>query len=272
MPKAGLELAVLDAALRAEGRSLGEYLGAERDRVPSGVSVGLQADPAALVEAVGGYLDEGYVRIKIKIKPGRDVGDTAAVRDAFGAIPLQVDANSAYTLADVDALERARPVRPAADRAAAAGGRPRRPRDPRASACARPCASTSRSSRSRRRPTRSPSGRRRSSTSRPDGSAATSRRCASTTWRAAPACRCGAAACSRPASAAPPTRRSRRCRASRCRATSRRHRASTPATSSPSPRCSRTGTCACPPAPGIGVEIDHDALEEFTVARETVRR
>ena len=104
MAKAGLELAVLDAALRAEGRSLGEYLGAERDRVPSGVSVGIQRDPAALVDAVGGYLDEGYVRIKIKIKPGRDVADTAAVREAFGAIPLQVDANSAYTLADVDTL------------------------------------------------------------------------------------------------------------------------------------------------------------------------
>ena len=73
MAKAGLELAVLDAALRAEARPLGEYLGAERDRVPSGVSVGIQRDPAALVEAVGGYLDEGYVRIKIKIKPGRDI-------------------------------------------------------------------------------------------------------------------------------------------------------------------------------------------------------
>jgi len=104
MVKAGLELAVLDAALRAEDRSLGEYLGAAVDRVPSGVSVGIQRDPAALVEAVGGYLDDGYVRIKIKIKPGRDVADTAAVRDAFGAIPLQVDANSAYTLADVDTL------------------------------------------------------------------------------------------------------------------------------------------------------------------------
>jgi O-succinylbenzoate synthase len=68
------------------------------------VSVGIQRDPAALVDTVGRYLDEGYVRIKIKIKPGRDVGDTAAVRDAFGAIPLQVDANSAYTLADVDTL------------------------------------------------------------------------------------------------------------------------------------------------------------------------
>ncbi|WP_019181945.1 o-succinylbenzoate synthase [Microbacterium yannicii] len=104
MAKAGLELAALDAALRAEGRPLGEYLGAVRDRVPSGVSVGIQRDPAALAEAVGGYLDEGYVRIKIKIKPGRDVADTAAVRDAFGSIPLQVDANSAYTLADAATL------------------------------------------------------------------------------------------------------------------------------------------------------------------------
>ncbi len=104
MVKGGLELAILDAALRTEGRSLGAYLGAVRDRVPSGVSVGIQRDPAAMVEAVGGYLDEGYVRIKIKIKPGRDVADTAAVREAFGAIPLQVDANSAYTLADIDTL------------------------------------------------------------------------------------------------------------------------------------------------------------------------
>ncbi|MFF7682264.1 o-succinylbenzoate synthase [Microbacterium sp. NPDC007973] len=104
MAKAGLELAVVDAALRAEGRSFAQYLGAVHDRVPSGVSVGIQRDPAALVDAVGGYLDEGYVRIKIKIKPGRDIDDTAAVREAFGGIPLQVDANSAYTLADADTL------------------------------------------------------------------------------------------------------------------------------------------------------------------------
>lgn len=104
MAKAGLELAVLDAALRATGRPLGEYLGAVRDRVPSGVSVGIQRDAATLVDVVRGYLDEGYVRIKIKIKPGRDVAETAAVREAFGAIPLQVDANSAYSLADGDVL------------------------------------------------------------------------------------------------------------------------------------------------------------------------
>ncbi|MGZ0712428.1 o-succinylbenzoate synthase (plasmid) [Coraliomargarita sp. W4R53] len=104
MVKAGLELAILDAALRAEARSFGEYIGAERDRVPSGVSVGIQRDPQALVDAVGGYLDEGYVRIKIKIKPGRDIKDTAAVRAAYGDIPFQVDANSAYSLADIETL------------------------------------------------------------------------------------------------------------------------------------------------------------------------
>jgi len=104
MAKAGLELAVLDAALRAEGRSFADHLGAVRDRVPSGVSVGIQRDPRALVDTVAGYLDEGYVRIKIKIKPGRDLDDTAAVRAAFGGIPLQVDANSAYTLADAALL------------------------------------------------------------------------------------------------------------------------------------------------------------------------
>ncbi len=104
MVKAGLELAVLDASLRSEGRSLGSYLGAERDRVPSGVSVGIQRDPGALVDTVAGYLEEGYARIKIKIKPGRDIADTAAVREAFGTVDLQVDANSAYTLADADTL------------------------------------------------------------------------------------------------------------------------------------------------------------------------
>lgn len=104
MAKAGLEMAVLDAALRTQSRSLAEYLGAAADRVPAGVSVGIQPNPADLVDAVGGYLSQGYRRVKIKIRPGRDVADTAAVRDAFGDIPLQVDANAAYTLADADIL------------------------------------------------------------------------------------------------------------------------------------------------------------------------
>jgi O-succinylbenzoate synthase len=104
MAKAGLEMAVLDAALRTESRTLSEYLGAVTDRIPAGVSVGIQPSPAALVETVARYLGQGYRRVKIKIRPGRDIADTAAVRDAFGDIPLQVDANAAYTLADAELL------------------------------------------------------------------------------------------------------------------------------------------------------------------------
>ena len=104
MAKAGVELALWDLLGRREGRSLRELLGGRRDGVEVGVSVGLQASPAALVETVARYLDQGYGRIKIKIKPGRDVADAEAVRRAFPHIRLQVDANSAYTLKTAAAL------------------------------------------------------------------------------------------------------------------------------------------------------------------------
>ena len=104
MAKASLEMAVLDAELRERGESLAHWLGATRDRVPSGVSVGIQASVPELVDVVGGYLSEGYVRIKIKIKPGWDIEPVRALREAFGDIPLQVDANSAFTLADAGTL------------------------------------------------------------------------------------------------------------------------------------------------------------------------
>jgi O-succinylbenzoate synthase len=64
------------------------------------VSVGIQPSISALLDTVQGYLDAGYVRIKLKIKPGWDVEPVRAVRERFGDIPLQVDANTAYTLAD----------------------------------------------------------------------------------------------------------------------------------------------------------------------------
>jgi o-succinylbenzoate synthase len=106
MPKAALELALLDAQLRLQERSLASYLGVDRDTVPSGVSVGIQPSIACLLEVVGAYLDAGYVRIKLKIKPGWDVEPVAAVRETYGDIPLQVDANAAYTLADAHLLAR----------------------------------------------------------------------------------------------------------------------------------------------------------------------
>jgi o-succinylbenzoate synthase len=110
MAKAALELGVLDAELRAQGRPLARELGAVRDRVPCGVSVGIMDSIGELLDAVDGYLQAGYVRIKLKIEPGWDVAPVAAVRERFGAdMLLQVDANAAYTVADARHLARLDP-------------------------------------------------------------------------------------------------------------------------------------------------------------------
>ena len=101
MAKSALESAVLDAQLRAAGQSLGHYLGAVRPAVDSGVSVGIMRSVPELLDAVAGYIEAGYLRIKLKIEPGWDIAPVRAVRERFGdAMLLQVDANAAYTLAD----------------------------------------------------------------------------------------------------------------------------------------------------------------------------
>ncbi|WP_433237022.1 o-succinylbenzoate synthase [Streptosporangium sp. CA-135522] len=105
MAKAALETAVLDAQLRATGQPLASFLGAAADRVPCGVSVGIMNSIPELLDAVAGYLDEGYIRIKLKIEPGWDLAPVRAVRERFGEqVLLQVDANAAYTLADAPRL------------------------------------------------------------------------------------------------------------------------------------------------------------------------
>lgn len=103
--KAGVEMALWDVFGKRDGQSLRAMLGGELDRVPVGVSVGLQESPAALVAVVQKYLDDGYRRVKIKIKPGRDCGDAGAVRRAFPSVQLQVDANSAFTLESAATLK-----------------------------------------------------------------------------------------------------------------------------------------------------------------------
>jgi O-succinylbenzoate synthase len=110
MAKAALEMAVLDAELRTLGRSFAGELGAVVDRVPSGVSVGIHDTVPALLDAVDGYLTEGYVRIKLKIEPGWDLEPVRAVRERFGDdVLLQVDANTAYSLGDARHLARLDP-------------------------------------------------------------------------------------------------------------------------------------------------------------------
>jgi O-succinylbenzoate synthase len=104
MAKAAVELAVLDAELRAVGRPFADEIGSVKDAVPSGVSVGIMNSIPELLTAVEGYLEQGYVRIKLKIEPGWDIAPVRAVREKFGDIPLQVDANTAYTLGDARLL------------------------------------------------------------------------------------------------------------------------------------------------------------------------
>ncbi|HEX9683569.1 MAG TPA: o-succinylbenzoate synthase [Acidimicrobiales bacterium] len=105
MAKAALEMAVLDAELRADGESLAARLGGVRDRVEVGVAVGFEPSIEALLEVIAGHVDDGYRRVKLKIAPGWDVEPVAAVRERFGHdLALQVDANSSYAGADRSAL------------------------------------------------------------------------------------------------------------------------------------------------------------------------
>jgi O-succinylbenzoate synthase len=105
MSKAAVEMAAWDMAARADGVSLSRKLGGSRDAVRVGVSVGIKPDDAALHEQVAGFIEDGYARVKIKIKPGRDVEMLAGLREAFPDISFMADANSAYTLDDVDRLK-----------------------------------------------------------------------------------------------------------------------------------------------------------------------
>lgn len=106
MAKAAIEAAVLDAHLRMTSVSLAAYLGVTRSMVPAGVAVGIAAGADELVEAVAVRVDEGYRRVKLKIGPDRDVEWVAAVRAAFPALELHVDANGAYSLATAPTLQR----------------------------------------------------------------------------------------------------------------------------------------------------------------------
>jgi O-succinylbenzoate synthase len=102
MAKATLVNGLLDAELRAQRRPLASYLGGVRDRVECGVSVGIADSVDVLLEQVDGYLAEGYRRVKLKIEPGADVERVRAVRERHPEVPLSVDANAAYALADLE--------------------------------------------------------------------------------------------------------------------------------------------------------------------------
>jgi len=104
MAKAAVEMAAWDLFAKQRGEPLGRTLGGTRDRIASGVSIGIQRSLDDLAAKVERELAAGYQRIKIKIKPGWDLSAVETVRARFGAIPLMVDANAAYTMADADHL------------------------------------------------------------------------------------------------------------------------------------------------------------------------
>ncbi len=103
--KAGLEMACWDALGRREGKSLAAMLGGARAEVAAGVSLGIEREIGTLFDLIDQYRAEGYRRIKLKIAPGHDVEVVRRVRQRYPDLPLQVDANSAYTLDDVDTLK-----------------------------------------------------------------------------------------------------------------------------------------------------------------------
>ncbi|MET0213197.1 MAG: o-succinylbenzoate synthase [Vicinamibacterales bacterium] len=104
MAKAAIEMAAWDLAARQQGVSLSTLLGGARSAIESGVSIGIQNSLDELVERVAIEWAAGYRRVKIKIKPGWDVDAVERVRARFGDIPLMVDANAAYGLADAARL------------------------------------------------------------------------------------------------------------------------------------------------------------------------
>ncbi|HET91056.1 MAG TPA: o-succinylbenzoate synthase, partial [Chloroflexi bacterium] len=104
MAKTGLEEALWDVEARQQGVSIAQLLGSTCSHIPCGVSVGIQDSLADLLTLVEGYLEQGYRRIKVKIKPGWDLDVVRELRCRWADVPLMVDANSAYTLEDADHL------------------------------------------------------------------------------------------------------------------------------------------------------------------------
>lgn len=105
MAKAGLENALWDIEAQRKNVPLAQLLGGKRRQIDCGVSIGIQASTSTLLAKIEHELRAGYQRIKLKVKPGKDVHIVAAVREKYPEIRLMVDANSAYSLEDVELLK-----------------------------------------------------------------------------------------------------------------------------------------------------------------------
>jgi o-succinylbenzoate synthase len=105
MAKASLENAIWDLTAKKQNKSLANFLGSVRNEIEVGVVVGL-AEIKEMLERIHAYVEEGYNRVKVKISPDRDYELLKEIRKEFPKLPLMVDANSAYTVRDIDQLKR----------------------------------------------------------------------------------------------------------------------------------------------------------------------
>ncbi len=105
MAKSTIEGAVWDIYAQQTNQSLAQALGGTKDQIDVGISIGIQDSVEELIEVVRGYVEEGYKRIKVKIKPGWDVDVMRRLREAFPDVAIMADANSAYRLEDVELLK-----------------------------------------------------------------------------------------------------------------------------------------------------------------------
>ncbi|TQR18303.1 o-succinylbenzoate synthase [Psychrobacillus soli] len=105
MAKATVEGAIWDLYAKRNQITLAEALGGTAEKIEVGISIGIQQSAEDLIELVRGYVAEGYKRMKVKIKPGFDVDVIQALREEFPHVPLMADANSAYTLDDLEVLK-----------------------------------------------------------------------------------------------------------------------------------------------------------------------
>ncbi len=104
LAKMGIEAAICDLQGQAEDKSVSSLLGGTRETVAVGVSIGVQGSVPDLIDRIDGFLEEGYGRVKIKIRPGWDVDVVRQVRKRYPDLSLMVDANSAYSLDDSELL------------------------------------------------------------------------------------------------------------------------------------------------------------------------
>ncbi|WP_226036252.1 o-succinylbenzoate synthase [Aquibacillus saliphilus] len=105
MAKAAVEGAIWDLYANRSNLPLAKVIGGTKQTIDVGVSIGIQSSTSKLVEIISQHVQEGYKRVKLKIKPGQDLEVLAEVRKKFPNLPLMVDANSAYTLKDIDRLK-----------------------------------------------------------------------------------------------------------------------------------------------------------------------